>query len=397
MTYLNIYWKGYPHRHLPRIRLPSCHGSIRSPTTAATTHLSRKSLSPTLQKERKKTRFKIRFRRRGSRSARSSSSTAQARRKVSLKARQNIKVFGWDSPQADLASKISTLYEGSNLQLFGPGARAGAEFSSIHHISHSTALQSDGAGSSVIRQVRDRKKEKSPIKAEEYSVNRVAKVPVYWTSDKFVEASNRFAKPNKDTNITVSSELPSPSRIEDREIRPFATVSKRSTCQNQGRTRSYDPRIDPGQIGKENRSKGNSSQPDQVTRRRTGVSRTSEEKIREKNLGNPALWTAVNQIVLQPKKQGANTQSIKSLIQTITSDASSRTPSQKKTLQKFTKELEAYLQAARNLPKQSSATSLATTTISAHTITELKPFQAEFQSAGLAVTSSEQRGMMRPT
>jgi hypothetical protein len=38
-------------------------------------------------------------------------------------------------------------------------------------------------------------------------------------------------------------------------------------------------------------------------------------------------------------------------------------------------------------------TSPSATTISAHTIAELKPFQAEFQAAGLAVTSAEQRGM----
>jgi hypothetical protein len=72
-------------------------------------------------------------------------------------------------------------------------------------------------------------------------------------------------------------------------------------------------------------------------------------------------------------------------------EAQSRTASEKKALSRFTRELELYSQATRELPKQSFVLSPSTTTVSVHTISELRPYWNEFQAAGLAVTSAEQR------
>lgn len=80
-----------------------------------------------------------------------------------------------------------------------------------------------------------------------------------------------------------------------------------------------------------------------------------------------------------------------SVIQSILSNTPSRTPSQRKALQQFTKGLELHIQATECLPKKLLIPSPSATTVSAKTVKELEPYQAEFQAAGLAVTSEEQR------
>ncbi|KAI9650119.1 hypothetical protein NHQ30_000132 [Ciborinia camelliae] len=86
--------------------------------------------------------------------------------------------------------------------------------------------------------------------------------------------------------------------------------------------------------------------------------------------------------------------SVHSIVQSIASNPSSRSPSQRRALKRFTRELELYLRIAKQAPKQTpissaSLTSFSTQTI--QTIQELTPYHAEFQAAGLAVTSAEQR------
>lgn len=114
-------------------------------------------------------------------------------------------------------------------------------------------------------------------------------------------------------------------------------------------------------------------------------------KRKKQSSATPEFQEAVHTFALQSKVQGSSTQSVNSIVQSVFSDTS-RTPSQRRALRRFTREIELYLQAARTLPKQSLVPSLTSTTISANTILEFKPYQSEFQSAGLAVTSGEQRG-----
>ncbi|KAK6614261.1 hypothetical protein H4I96_00582 [Botrytis cinerea] len=85
--------------------------------------------------------------------------------------------------------------------------------------------------------------------------------------------------------------------------------------------------------------------------------------------------------------------SVHSIVHSIASGPS-RSPSQRRALKRFTRDLELYLQFAKQVPKQtpiSSAPSTSFSTQTIQTIQEFKPYHAEFQAAGLAVTSAEQR------
>ncbi|KUJ22830.1 uncharacterized protein LY89DRAFT_311482 [Mollisia scopiformis] len=116
---------------------------------------------------------------------------------------------------------------------------------------------------------------------------------------------------------------------------------------------------------------------------------------KQQSFNSPEFWEAVNSIALQSKKHRSDTLSITSIIQSVFSEKS-RTRSQRRALRRFTREIELYLQAARTLPKQSLVPSITATSISANTVLELKPYQSQFQSAGLAVTSEEQRRASPP-
>ncbi|RAL63503.1 hypothetical protein DID88_003923 [Monilinia fructigena] len=86
--------------------------------------------------------------------------------------------------------------------------------------------------------------------------------------------------------------------------------------------------------------------------------------------------------------------SVHSIVQSIASNSSSRSPSQRRALKRFTRELDLYLQIAKQAPTQTPISSVRSTSFSSQTIQtiqEFKPYHAEFQAAGLAVTSAEQR------
>ncbi|KAI9744057.1 MAG: hypothetical protein M1818_002209 [Claussenomyces sp. TS43310] len=79
------------------------------------------------------------------------------------------------------------------------------------------------------------------------------------------------------------------------------------------------------------------------------------------------------------------------------SPASSRTSSQGKAYRRFVRDLKKHLIAEKALREASLTTSSATSPshVSAHTISEFRPYIAEFHAAGLAVTSRDQRGGLR--
>jgi len=181
-------------------------------------------------------------------------------------------------------------------------------------------------------------------------------------------------------------------------VGPLETVSRRNTSGASltlDRKRTYDFRIDP-----KNQLEGRSNPgPSQIRESATGVRnvQTSAEK-KQLSRASAELWEAVNSLGLQTKLEGAssNNTNVPSSPGGIISEISSRSPSQRKTLRKFTREIELYLQACRSLPKGTLVATPSLTTISARTIDELKPYQAQFQSAGLAVTSDQQRGLSKP-
>jgi len=159
-------------------------------------------------------------------------------------------------------------------------------------------------------------------------------------------------------------------------------------CQINGRNRAYDTRIDPNTRA-ETRTRSAITQIKPVVCE--GESFKSSQTKGQQSSTSPESLEAVNFLALKSRNHGSDSPSVKSLIESMLS-GSSRTPSQRKALRRFTREIELYLQAARALPRHSLVPSITATTISANTVLELRPYQSQFQSAGLAVTSKEQRG-----
>lgn len=392
MPQLNIHWKGYPRYHLPQIRVVSANRpsfpsrSIRSISQHTAEQAFLKAITP-VTSERRKSRFKIHFRRRKGRSSKSSSSVVRARRRVSVRARQNIQVFGWDTPLADLASRVTTEKTGTKSS-FSPSPKTInliPEAIDVDPTLTTILTTTDGAGSSVLKRVQAPNNEPQNI----YSLMHVAEVPVYWKD------SQKRGKPSLNPDRLS---IHSGRELEDAHVEFPELVDKKNTYRGLGsldRSRTYDTRIDPQKRVEKNRRK---TTP--FVRRRTQASKqriTSELPPRTKlqrGVGSPEFWEAVGAFQLRPKTLGATKASKRSLVESAFAEAQSRSASQKKALSRFTKELELYLQATRALPKQSLVLSPSATTVSANTISELRPYQDEFQAAGLAVTSAEQRRIL---
>lgn len=377
MLNFNIHWKGHPHRRLPRIRIAPIRGtSVRSssiPGIVAVDSIQlRRPLGPNLERERKKQRFA--FRRRRSRKSCSSSSALRTRKLASLRARQHIQVFGWD-PEA--ASKVDTL-RGSR---YPSSTKLRADFRPPENpqdtASGTTIIDShDGASGSVCRPIFSTK----PVIQREnlYSLMHVAEVPVYWSAKKPVNRKKTSIASNR--AIKRSGECV--------HVGPLDLVSRRRiyrSPQRVGRSRTYDSRIDPrALLDRERPTKSAPVNPPPTTLRT--ISRNTATQ------GSPELRRALESIAVKSKADPQSvTPSMKSIVQSLLSDSASRTASQKRALKQFTKELELYLQATKSLHKQTLVPSPSTTTVSAHTIEELRPYKGQFQSAGLAVTSADQK------
>jgi hypothetical protein len=180
------------------------------------------------------------------------------------------------------------------------------------------------------------------------------------------------------------------------QVGPRERVRRRSTSRASpapDRRRTYDCRIDP----KSHLEGRNKSGPSGI-RGRTSDIRNIHTLQEKQNLSRVSteLWEAVNCLGLQSKPDTpSNGTIVPSSRGTIISNSGFRTRSQRKGFRKFTRELELYLQACRSLPKGTLVATPSLTTISARTIDELKPYQAQFQSAGLAVTSDQQKRLSR--
>ena len=371
MPAFNIHWKGCPHRHLPHVRTASTpRSSIRGESIArvAAEEVVRSPLSAALEQERKKQLLKLR-RRRASRLSRGSSAVLRSRKRASQRAGQHIQVFGWNT---DIASRLNTDYTASQPTYI----TARADSRSGDTVTRGTVIDSnDGAAASNLT------KPGKPRPQSIYSLMHVAEAPVFWNSE-------------KSTSRRRASATASPITGASKRVRGYAHVgSLDSVCrrsiycgpQTLGRSRTYDPRIDPSATEKPRRPttyKIFQTKP-------TAASRLLETKGHSQSSGRPEVWETVNPLE-QEEGRGA-TRSTKSTVDSIVADSLSRTTSQRRTLQQFTRELEIYLQAAKTLPKQSIVSSTSSTTVSAYTIQALKPYRAEFQSAGLAVTSADQR------
>ncbi|KAK7969019.1 hypothetical protein PG988_008092 [Apiospora saccharicola] len=123
-----------------------------------------------------------------------------------------------------------------------------------------------------------------------------------------------------------------------------------------------------------------------------------QDRNREKRLGisDPATWDAIHRTLAQQRRLSSLIPSGQFADDALDSSSiPSRTSSQRKALRHFTKELEKYAKAAGAAGKLPVITPTESDSKpSIHTVKPLLPYRSEFQAAGLAVTSEEQKGKL---
>ncbi|KAI0854119.1 hypothetical protein F5Y00DRAFT_256618 [Daldinia vernicosa] len=130
--------------------------------------------------------------------------------------------------------------------------------------------------------------------------------------------------------------------------------------------------------------------------RRRGMSTAARNrgKAREKRFGlaDPLVWDAINRSLVQQRQLSTLVIPEEEAVEHFqSSEIPSRTSSQRKALNRFTRQLEKYADAAGAAGKAPVMTPTdSDSKMSYHTVQPLLPYQKEFQAAGLAVTSAEQ-------
>lgn len=231
----------------------------------------------------------------------------------------------------------------------------------------------DGAGSS-------KGKDKSAKTASK--LRPVADIPVYWRSRRPSFNSDRISISSAREPIAV---VPTANPVSSEQ-------DYHSTAPEHTTVRTYDPRIAPASSSKFARPI--KSAATQLGPFKPNVTRYYDNRGgRTSGKSSRQSLRSISRLSAKSRSRRSATPSVHSIIKSVLSEAPSRTPSQRKALDQFTKDLASYSQKVQRSPKQPLVTSPTVTTISAHTIRELKPYQAQFKSAGLAVTSGDQRGM----
>ncbi|KAK8050666.1 hypothetical protein PG994_012396, partial [Apiospora phragmitis] len=138
--------------------------------------------------------------------------------------------------------------------------------------------------------------------------------------------------------------------------------------------------------------------PAEMPNNNESFSENHREKNRQKRFGisDPATWAAIHRALAQQRRLSSLTLSDQFDSEVLHSPSiPSRTSSQRKALRHFTRELEKYAKAAGAAGKLPVITPTESESKpSVHTIKPLLPYRTEFQAAGLAVTSEEQRGKL---
>ncbi|CAD6448228.1 e93ea88c-4aa3-4004-89f4-50891e164bfe [Sclerotinia trifoliorum] len=369
MVNFNIHWKGCPHRTFPRIDI----ASNRSQTnfTRCASHANKGTCEihncRALEQARRKEKTKARSRR--SRASKSFIVT-RSQNRASKQARQE--VFGWESPSSDI-----TRQDQDSDNCF-PSAESVVESKLPHSyeiIDESRIHSVDGAGCSSFNRVK----------------GSVAKYNIK------TQAGSR-------TNSINSRQLTgaAANQVRRYQANPGTTAPQDSRVYSRSLYRKYHPSILNGFVSparsraflaastlaslyeEKNSTRLNTTQAE--------ISTSGDPSKKEISTGSTSFIKASR---LASLAQGNSfPPSVHSIVQSITSSPSSRSPSQRRALKRFTRELELYLQTAKQAPKQtpiSSAPSTSFSTQTIETIQEFKPYHAEFQAVGLAVTSAEQR------
>jgi hypothetical protein len=364
MQQLNIHWKGYPHHHLPRIRVASSHQSsahdhFRSQPASGNAIRLPFSLEP--EKCREKQRATVRPQKR---SSRHSSGDATIQRRASRSVEQGVDTFQWNTPHTVPIE----------------GHEGGDEYLSPANINRSS--HGSGCFTNVILSTVVPPKE---ICGEEncYSRTHTTRAPVY-------QSNQKSAFPRATPNESRRSPLLRRTGVEYAHAGPADCVRKNRAYDRSPtskRRRTHGPRL-----------------PIKATRRRIKSTLSNRKSSRQlpptsisSERGNKAtadfdptnLW--LHKLIstsFPPSSMEPTT------LPGVITGVYSRTPSEQKALGKFTRDLERHIVASQAIHNASlSTTTSSASCLSVHTIVEFIPYLAEFQAAGLAVTSAEQRNI----
>jgi hypothetical protein len=239
----------------------------------------------------------------------------------------------------------------------------------------------DGAASS--REAREPKS---------YALKVVADVPVYWTNG----SRNPSFDPDRGRINSIRDYGPGPVLIgpSDGALEQELDFTSKSRAIEP----TYDPRsVHRPQVKTVHSVKSTATQlgpfrPNVVRYHESRVGRASVKSSRQSLRSIVPLSSRSRS---RSRKSGAP--SLQSIIKSILSDVPSRSSSQQRAIDKFTRDLALYARKTQWPAKGGPITSTTSTTISANTVRNLEPYRTQFLSAGLAVTSKEQRGMMKPT
>ncbi|ORY66247.1 uncharacterized protein BCR38DRAFT_483893 [Pseudomassariella vexata] len=127
--------------------------------------------------------------------------------------------------------------------------------------------------------------------------------------------------------------------------------------------------------------------------RRRHVSRIHGRDAKKRyGVSDPAAWDAISRTLAQQRRLSSLTIPEQVVQEALhPSDVPSRTSSQRRTLKRFTRQLEKYAHADGATGKFPVITPTESDSkVSIHTVKPLLPYLKEFQAAGLAVTSEEQ-------
>lgn len=212
----------------------------------------------------------------------------------------------------------------------------------------------------------------------------VADIPVYW----------RSGRPSLNSDRLSISSAREPFAVAPAANPASSEQNYYSTAPAHATVRTYDPRIAPKPSSKFTRPiKSAATQlgpfKPNVTRYHGNRGRTSGKSSRQ-SLQSISRRSTKSR---SRRSRRSAAPSVQSIIKSVLSEAPSQTPSQRKALDQFTKDLASYAQKTQRSPKKALAASPTVTTVSAHTIRELEPYQAQFKLAGLAVNSADQRGI----
>lgn len=360
MPHFNIHWKGCPHRHLPRIRVASPHyGTTASRRFAHIAALEVCQLPYSLAFQRARLQQRIRVRRR-KQISRASLESITTPRRISQRARSNIWLSGLKSPRFDLLSNGEESGElgapmFTNRLSTSPLRLSGNLVNSVDS-SSKTSLVTDGRDDSI-----------SSIHASK--PDEVIDLKLRGKKNRQRSTINRRVGGNHDQSVPTD-------RVRNTSIHRRASVL--------GRSHTYDPRLPVRKA--RCRNKSTSSKHDAV-----GQSLSISTMLKSA--------TADNQpIALDLSTHQATRDSISSASTEFSSQSAqisglpSRTPPQLAALKNFRRGLKRHLIAQEAVRKAClSLSSPSSSTLSANTVVEFVPYMSEFQAAGLALTSAEQR------